>query len=125
MSPAKSVYIVILPMVLALGCSPDKPCISSYEILPPNDTFNVIDCKGRKQGHWIVTEPAATHKVRTYYTNSASDTTLRQREDSVEMVKKEEGFYKDDKKESLWKFFHADGSVKSTLEYKNGEPAGR
>lgn len=89
--------------------------LCSYELAGPagKDTINCLDCDGRKQGHWIVTK---------YIVHKSPDT-LRphEKEEPIPTIV-EEGFYKDDKKEGVWKYYNKeDGSLKDSVVYKNGE----
>ena len=68
--------------------------------LSAQDTINQIDANGLKQGYWI-----------TYY------------KEKPEQIK-EEGRYKDNKKEGIWKTYFITGKPKSEITYKNNKPNG-
>jgi len=94
-------HIIILSLILFLiqSCNErvqaDKPedgnSVSTFE-LKGKDTINVTDSRGHKLGRWIT---------------------------SPYQVKTEEGFYKDNKKEGVWKKFSASGQLTDSLFYRN------
>ena len=65
-----------------------------------NDTVNQRDEYGRKQGHWII-----------YDKNNPE-------------IKAEEGVYKDNRKEGVWKAWYQDGQLKNEITYRNNRPYG-
>lgn len=77
----------------------------SYELLN-NDTINVIDLVGKKQGKWIITN-LTLHKP-CY----------------AEDQKVKEGDYKDSRKTGFWKVYFCNKILKSKIEYKNNRPNG-
>jgi hypothetical protein len=80
------------------------PYFKSFEIsLMNGDTINLIDYKGRKQGHWIITKFAILNK-----------------HNPAEPVRFEEGFYKDNKKEGFWRKFSNVGDQTDSTFYENG-----
>ncbi len=88
----------------------------SYE-MAGRDTINLTE-NGVKQGHWRVYKTAVLH--HTIYTQSGSDTAIKKSiTSSPERVKMEEGFYKDNKKEGVWKYFSTSGILKDSVVYKN------
>lgn len=107
----KLVIFIFLTTIYMLACKnePDKTNrivgTSSYE-LSNGDTINLI-YNGLKQGHWVVMKTIAVNHVSVTKT---------------ERVVVEEGFYKDNKKEGVWKYFNNDGSLKDSVLYNNGEP---
>ncbi|MEY3399274.1 MAG: hypothetical protein RL220_1868 [Bacteroidota bacterium] len=68
--------------------------------------FNRIDESGRKQGYWV---------VKGYMSNDPSF-----KADAVV----EEGSFKDDRKEGLWRKFWPNGNVRSEIMYEMGRPNG-
>src|ERR1700741_991579 len=66
-----------------------------------NDTLNVIDEAGFKQGYW-----------KKYKTIDGKD------------ILTEEGKYKNNKKEGKWTEYYYNGKIKNTLEFVDGRPAG-
>lgn len=105
----KILAVIILSITFSCNVKSDKKCLGSFEVTPSSDTINVIDCKGLKQGHWIMSKPTVTNDVHSNNVHT-------------EMVKIEDGFYKDSKKEGLWQFFNADVSIKESIEYKDDSP---
>jgi|SRR6185312_7057554 len=65
---------------------------------------NFTDDNGKRQGYWIITNKTAN--LPGYDENA----------------KVEEGAYQDGMKEGQWIEYNADGSVKSTIAYKNDQP---
>jgi len=83
-------------------------CISkaqSYEITG-KDTINLIDANKKKQGIWIV---RGADKAGSGYAANQ---------------KIEEGSYKDNKRIGVWKEYHKNGNLKSSITYVNGKPEG-
>ena len=66
--------------------------------------LNYIDSDGKRQGHWIITDKM--RHLPGYDSNA----------------KVEEGYYRDNMKEGQWIEYNADGSVKSTINYKDNKP---
>ena len=69
--------------------------------------FNKMDPMGQRQGHWI---------IKGYMVNDKAypaDATV------------EEGDYKDNRKEGLWKKYWPDGKLKSEIVYVLGQTGGR
>ncbi len=77
----------------------------SYELVN-NDTINVIDLTGKKQGKWVITN-AVLHKP--CYTDDQ---------------KVEEGKYLDSKKTGFWKEYFCNNALKSKIAYENNRPSG-
>ncbi|MDX2173775.1 MAG: hypothetical protein SFY56_11690 [Bacteroidota bacterium] len=71
-----------------------------------NDTINVTDSLGKKQGYWIV---KGKDKPNTCYAPN-------------QIV--ETGFYKDGRKTGIWKEFYCNGNKKNELNFKDGRPSG-
>lgn len=93
--------------------------IISYEMIG-RDTLNCTDENKMKQGHWIVFKMAVLN--HTIYTQSANDTAKQKSiTRDAERVKVEEGFYKDNKKEGVWKTFSPVGELKDSFNYKDGD----
>lgn len=77
-----------------------------YNLNSQNDTLNLIDSIGKKQGHWTL---LGKHKPGTCYpANQIIET----------------GFYKDNKKNGIWKEFFCNGNLKNTLTFESGRPSG-
>jgi hypothetical protein len=70
------------------------------------DTINMTDANGKKQGKWIL---RAMHKP-------GKCTNIHQT--------LEEGMYKDNKRLGVWKEYHCNGKLKSSITYVNGHPEG-
>ncbi|MGG9971564.1 toxin-antitoxin system YwqK family antitoxin [Ferruginibacter sp. SUN002] len=70
----------------------------SFSLTPQGDTLNAVDNKGLKQGKWVNTVP----ELRG---NPGYD---------------EEGVYKDDKKEGVWRKYSAEGDLLAVENYKFG-----
>lgn len=77
----------------------------SYELVN-NDTINIIDVTGKKQGKWIITNIML--KKPCY----ADD------------QKVEEGKFTDSKKIGFWKEYYCNKALKSKINYENGRPNG-
>ncbi len=79
----------------------------SYEVLPgTNDTINMIDQTGKKQGKWIVT---GRHKPGGCY---------------AAVQKIEEGAYSQNRKIGSWIEYYCNGKPKSEVPFVNGRPDG-
>ncbi|UAY51474.1 toxin-antitoxin system YwqK family antitoxin [Ferruginibacter albus] len=70
----------------------------SFKINADGDTFNIVDSKGLKQGKWVNT----VGEIRG------------------EPGYDEEGIYKDDKREGVWKRFTAEGDIVGIENYRFG-----
>lgn len=91
----------------------DIGCLGSYELdLNGNgDTINGVYGKDHiKHGRWI-----------TYILRS-SETGARAESAKTRRTKSEEGFYNKNKRTGLWKFYNEDGSIKDSVEYRDGVP---
>jgi antitoxin component YwqK of YwqJK toxin-antitoxin module len=77
----------------------------SYE-LEGNDTINVVDAFGKKQGKWII---RGKHKPGTCYAPEQ---------------KVEEGLYKENRKTGLWTEWYCNGNLKNKITFVNGRPDG-
>ena len=77
----------------------------SYELLN-NDTINLTDAAGKKQGKWIIYNKMVH---RECYTDE-------------QIV--EQGKYVDSKKTGIWKEFYCNNNVKSVITYENNRPNG-
>ena len=122
----QNLLLTLLLITVIIACQ-DKPPYRekpmgecSYELSGPagKDTVNLI-YDGKKEGRWIVRDHVkvevslckdSTHKDSKKNTYS-----------KIEYCIVEEGFYKSNKKEGLWKHYHPDGSVKDSVVYKNDE----
>ncbi len=85
-----------------------KPVLQKFEMYQ-NDTINGISTDGLKQGKWI------------YFGKD-------KKEETYSKFKKnqiiEEGFYLDNKKKGLWKYYYENGNTKSEITYLNDRPKG-
>lgn len=68
---------------------------------------NFVDAAGLKQGYWIIT---GQMQQASGYSPSA---------------KVEEGMYKDNNREGMWKEYYPEGALKTEGEYVKGKKAGR
>ena len=75
----------------------------SYSFTPRRDTINRVDLKGMKQGAWV--EHIAPMRGEDAYD--------------------EQGFYKDDKREGIWKRFSTDGDLLAVEGYYLGMKTGK
>ena|SRR5581483_10105710 len=84
----------------------DSPRHNKLVIGLANDTnrHNFTDAKGKRQGWWVITN---VERNLPGYDSAA---------------KVEEGAYKDGMKEGEWTEYNADGSVKSTITFKDNKP---
>ncbi|HEY1038817.1 MAG TPA: hypothetical protein VGF30_05390 [Bacteroidia bacterium] len=103
-------YILFVASILIISCNDipaeatDVNYPSSFELTPGiKDTVNIIDHKGNKQGHWIITRTVT------------NDTT-----DKTELLWVEDGFYIDNKKEGCWRKYDEKGKWKDSVNFKNG-----
>lgn len=77
----------------------------SFEVTG-KDTINFTDANGKKQGKWILfghNKPGKCHQPNQ---------------------KIEEGRYKDNKRVGVWKEYHCNNNLKSSITYVNGHPEG-
>lgn len=79
-------------------CGQNKSHYKTYMMTTDGDTINAIDKKDQKQGMWIITVPE-----------------LR-----GEPGYEEEGLYKNNKREGVWKRFNSSGDLVGTENYLNG-----
>jgi len=77
----------------------------TYE-LAGNDTVNIVDANGKRQGRWIITN------------------SLLGRECYADDQKVEEGKYSNNKKSGFWKEYFCNKNVKSKIYYDNNKPNG-
>ncbi len=77
----------------------------SYELLN-NDTINLIDAAGKRQGKWVILNK------------------MVHRPDYADDQKVEEGKYTDSKKVGIWKEYYPNKSVKSVITFENNRPNG-
>lgn len=92
----------------------------SFELTGPGgkDTVNLI-YDGKKEGRWIFRDHV---KVEVSLCKDSTHKDLKKHSYSeMQYCVIEEGFYKNNKKEGLWKHFNPDGTVKDSVVYKNGD----
>jgi hypothetical protein len=93
-------YLLIISLIISLSSDAQW---KSYTLSPRRDTLNRVDMNGLKQGPWVVhVDP------------------LRG-EDGYD----EQGFFKDDKKEGLWKRFSPEGDLIAVENYYYGMKNGK
>jgi len=106
----KIIYILFFCFLAVCGFSQKSNGLyQSYETFL-GDTINRVDKTGMKQGRWIY-----FGKDRKGWMNRMF------KRDQVA----EEGRYTDDKKQKLWKSYHATGKLKSEINYIDDEPEGK
>lgn len=114
----KLINVLTVSLFILLSCEHQQSNghigMGSYE-LKGLDTFNVTDNHGLKQGYWIERGFVVPGGKRP-------NETMEEMKKRVDQVKLEEGLYKDNKKQGVWKYFHDDGTLKKTTEYKDGVP---
>jgi len=93
-------YLLIAALFISFS---SKAQWKSYSFTPRHDTINRIDLKGMKQGPWV--EHIAPLRGEDAYD--------------------EQGFYKDDKKEGIWKRFSAEGDLLAIEGYSLGMKTGK
>ncbi len=99
----------------------EKKIGGSFELnnSSPNDTINLIDADGNKQGHWVNKKFAVVS--HTIISNYAPDSIIDKKvTKETEQFNVEEGYYKDNKKEGVWKIFYSNGKVKDSMVYNSG-----
>ena len=74
-----------------------------------NDTVNITNKDGLKQGKWIY---FGKDKKGEYYSRFKRNQII------------EEGYYSDNKKRGLWKYYYETGNTKSEITYVNDRPKG-
>jgi len=97
------------PLIILVVCALSVSAIQaqSYELLAgSNDTINMIDLGGKKQGKWIV---SGRHKPGTCYQPAQ---------------KIEEGIYSQNRKIGKWTEYYCNGKNKSDVSFVNGRPDG-
>lgn len=77
----------------------------TYDI-QDGDTINYKDVNGKKQGYWIIN---GTMKKQPGYGPEAII---------------EEGEYKDNRKQGLWKKYYPNGKIQNEITYRNNRPTG-
>lgn len=90
--------ILIATTLLIAFTSAEAESSQTWDIYK-GDTVNYTDANGRKQGHWIY-----------WYTTGGQ--------------KKEEGEYKNSRKEGIWTKYYENGNTWSEITYKNNKAAG-
>lgn len=120
---------LLLPFIIiivTIACQ-DKPAYHekpigecSYELIGPagKDTVNLI-YDGKKEGHWVVKDHVSVEV--SLCKDSTHKDSKKHSYRKIEYCIVEEGFYKNNKKEGLWKHYNPDGNVKDSVVYKNGE----
>ena len=93
-------YLLIITLFISLSSHAQ---LKSYIIGVNGDTLNKVDSKGLKQGRWVV----HVDEVRG------------------ERGYDEQGEYKDDKKEGIWKRFSLDGDLLAIESYRFGFKDGK
>ncbi len=79
------------------------------------DTINVTDVNGLKQGRWIVFGFVIPGGKKP-------NETKEEMSNRAQRAIFEEGVYKDNKKQGIWKYYYKDGTIKNTTEYKDDVP---
>lgn len=105
----KLIYILAFLLSSLFASGQSNAIYKSYDTFL-GDTINRVDKAGLKQGRWIY-----FGKDRKGWMNRMF------KRDQVA----EEGHYKDDKKNKLWKSYHSTGKLKSEINYINDEPEGK
>ncbi len=99
----RNFYLIIVFVVCKLGYAQSQ----TFELDPTTkDTINQIDQVGKKQGKWIVfgkSKPGGCYSAAQ---------------------KVEEGKYKDNKKEGIWKEYYCNGNPKNKVTYQLGRADG-
>lgn len=85
---------IISLFILSLSIS----MAQNFEIYK-GDTINRKDANNKKQGHWILFDKSKT-------------------------VVQEEGKFKNNRREGIWKKYYSSGGLKHEITYKNGKPDG-
>lgn len=93
---------LILPLFIFLGLSVNSQC-RTFKLASNGDTLNCVDMKGMKQGKWLVQMP----KLRG------------------EPGYEEEGVYKNDRKEGMWRTYNLMGDLLAQENYRWGNKNGR
>jgi hypothetical protein len=98
MKIALSRRLIILSLLLLSFQLDSYAQYKQFKLSPDGDTLNIIDQKGLKQGKWVNTIPA-----------------LR-----GEAGYEEEGEYKNDKKDGIWRLYASSGDIVGVENYKWG-----
>ena len=113
---------VALCFIQACGDKPKTGTVkqtTSYEIYS-RDTINLTDGNGYKQGHWVIFDNVVQN---TALTKSPPDKPENETQKSLTSptarIPLEEGDYKDNKKQGVWKYYSSDGALKNSAEYKD------
>lgn len=106
----KAAYILFFCFLLSEAYAQRSNALYDKYELYLGDTINRVDKFGRKQARWIY-----FGKDRKGWMNRMF------KRDQVA----EEGQYKDDKKQKLWKSYHATGKLKSEITYIDDIPEGK
>lgn len=128
----KPFILVAVTCCFIQSCS-DKPKISTEDLGPADnygcpivyngDTIN-RSYKGVKQGHFVLFDTDVQRN--TAHTKSPPEAVYTEvnKQNSMTSPGKplEEGDYKDDKKQGIWTYYNPDGSIKTTVKFKDNVP---
>lgn len=109
-----------------LACEQDlKPKISgfpeTFELDPiSKDTINRTNEKGR-QGLWVIFDKGPESALAYTKCYCDSDTKVVPKNMTTQIVL-EKGYYSDNKKQGEWIYYHPDGSIDRTLNFKDDIP---
>jgi hypothetical protein len=94
--------IFLILVIAQLASLSARSQLKDYTIGPRGDTLNAVDQQNRKQGKWV-----------NHYDEIRGEKGFE-----------EQGVYKDDKKEGVWKLFSLEGDLIGIEQYKWGNKAG-